>query len=112
MFHVSQLKKVEGEALDSVTIPLQLTKERVLVAEPEAVMNSRIHPVSGQQEVLIKWKGLPDFDSSWEWRKVIQGQFPDFNLEDKVDFDGGGIDTYASTHPPIIYQYQRRRSKK
>lgn len=37
MFHVSQLKKVEGETGDTVTLPPQLTAEGVLVAEPEAV---------------------------------------------------------------------------
>ena len=107
-FHVSQLKKMVGDEIEAVTIPPQLTEEGELITEPEAVFNTRKHPVTGQQEVLIKWKGLPAFDSSWEWRQVIEGQFPDFDLEDKVNFNGGGIDTYAATHPPVIYQYQRK----
>lgn len=63
------------------------------------MLNYRKHRVTGQQEVLIKWKGLPAFDSSWEWRQVIEGQFPDFDFEDKVNLNGGGIDIYAATHP-------------
>ena len=47
-------------------------------------------------EVLIKWKGLPTIDVTWEPYEVLQRQFPKFHLEDKVTRWGGGID-----RPPI-----------
>ncbi|WZZ84308.1 hypothetical protein YC2023_112887 [Brassica napus] len=86
-FHVSQLKKAVGEA----------------------VWNSRVHPQSGQQEVLIKWKDLPSFDCTWEEIEQMKRLYPEFDLEDKVSFNEPGNDTYEATHPPILYQYERRK---
>lgn len=99
-FHVSQLNKSIGETTEAVGVPAQLTTEGVLMAEPEAVLGYRKNSTKGQEEVLIKWKNLPDYDSSWEWKAVIKGQFPTFDLEDKVIFKGGGNVTYEdqSTH--------------
>lgn len=73
-------------------------------------MGTRVNDISGQDEVVIKWKGLPDYDYSWEWKTVIHRQFPHFDLEDKVNFKEPGNATYESERPPILYQY-RRRSK-
>lgn len=61
--------------------------------------------------MLVKWKGLPACDSTWEWKGVLEHQYPDFDLEDKVHFVGEGIDSY-NARPPIIYQYGRRTTKK
>ena len=38
----------------------------------------------GTSEVLIKWKGLPEFEATWEGYEAIRNQFPLFHLEDKV----------------------------
>ena len=35
-------------------------------------------------EVLIRWKDLHDYEATWEEFEVLNVQFPDFNLEDKV----------------------------
>lgn len=83
-FHVSQLKKVVGDSIPATALPRQLTSEGVLVVEPEAVWNSRVHPQSGQQEVLIKWKDLPSFDCTWEEIEQMKRLYPAFDLEDKV----------------------------
>ena len=40
-------------------------------------------------QVLIKWKGLPEFEASWEPGELIIAQFPGFHLEDKVSLDLG-----------------------
>ena len=60
-----------------------------------------------QLEVLIKWKDLPNHDSTWEGYKVINELFPDFHLEDKVALLGEGID--GPTHGPKLKVYARRK---
>ncbi|KFK23310.1 hypothetical protein AALP_AAs43195U000200 [Arabis alpina] len=108
-FHISQLKKAVGSSFQPMDLPDQLTGEGVLEAEPEACMGVRVHPQTSQEEVLIKWKGLPDCDSTWEWSGVIQEQFPSFNLEDKVSFKEAGIVTSISEKTPIVHHYRRRK---
>ncbi|EXB31008.1 hypothetical protein L484_016870 [Morus notabilis] len=57
-------------------------------------------------EVLIRWAGLPEHDTSWEPFDVVNVQFPHFHLEDKVRLWGGGNDK-----PPVRYTYVRRKHK-
>ncbi|KFK22215.1 hypothetical protein AALP_AAs67613U000200, partial [Arabis alpina] len=82
-FHISQLKPAVGNSFIPTALPEQLTKDNVMEAVPEAYMGFCVNSQSGQEEVLIKWKGWPECDSTWEWKGVIQTQFPDFDLEDK-----------------------------
>ena len=60
--------------------------------QPAAVLGVR--PVLGRgdvdQEVLIKWRDLSEFEATWESSSVIQHQFPNFHLEDKVRLLAGG----------------------
>lgn len=49
-----------------------------------------IIPTDGKVEVLIKWKNVTSFDSTWEHLDAIVEQFPDFHLEDKVVLVEGG----------------------
>ena len=109
IFHVSQLKKAIGVDIPIAPLPPQLTSEGMLEAQPEKVLGSRVSPISGQDELLIQWKGLPDFESSWEWKRVIQGQFPEFDLEDKVNFAEGSNVSYEAIRPPLLYEYSRRK---
>jgi len=48
---------------------------------------------NGQQisQVLLQWEGMPETEATWEDLAVIQKHYPNFNLEDKVGFNGGGI---------------------
>ncbi|KFK38387.1 hypothetical protein AALP_AA3G106900 [Arabis alpina] len=62
-FHVSLLKAALGSALTPVSLPEQLTSEGVLEAQPALVLKERINSMSGQAELLIKWKDLPEYDS-------------------------------------------------
>ena len=110
-FHISQLKKAVGEPLEVVPIPLQLTSEAELVVEPEGVLSTRINAQSGQEELLIKWKGLPSHESTWEWKSAVKEKFGGFDLEDKVNFIGASNDTWAATHPPVLYHYSRKARK-
>ena len=63
------------------------------------------HEKTGR-EVLVRWKDVPTFEDSWEPFEVIQHQFPDFNLEDKVRFWVAG-----NVKPPIQATYVRRRKQ-
>ena len=56
--------------------------------------------------VLIHWKGMLEFDATWERFSKIQNQFPEFHLEDNVLSWAAGIDK-----PPICFTYERRKGK-
>ncbi|GJW70432.1 putative mitochondrial protein, partial [Tanacetum coccineum] len=36
------------------------------------------------REILIRWKSLPEYESTWEPFQLIQNQLTDFHLKDKV----------------------------
>ena len=46
---------------------------------------------------------MPPLEATWEPYDLIQHQFPDFHLEDKVQVKGEG-----NGKPPILKTYQRR----
>ncbi|KAL8101369.1 hypothetical protein AgCh_033304 [Apium graveolens] len=58
----------------------------------------------GALEVLVKWKGLPLFEATWEVAAAIKASFLDFHLEDNVKLWGasnvihGPLITYAGKH--------------
>ena len=67
------------------------TKGLCWLVELEFVLAIR-HPDHNNHtspQVLIKWKGLLEFEASWEPGELIIGQFPGFYLEDKVSLDPG-----------------------
>ena len=105
VFHVSQLRKAIGATQLPQPLPSQLALDMELHVEPTAVLG--IGPVqmkrSTDQEVLIKWKDLPEFEATWELSSVIQQQFPHFHLEDKVRLLAGVL-----IKPPFRYTYVRR----
>lgn len=56
--------------------------------------------------MLIKWKHLPDHESSWLRVGALKQQFPMFSLEDKLNLAEGGIDM-----PTCVYTRRRKRRK-
>ena len=92
VFHVSQLRNAVGATHLPQPLLLQLAADMELQVEPVDVLS--IFPAqvrgSAEQEVLIKWKKLPEFEATWELFSVIQEQFPCFHLEDKVQLLAGG----------------------
>lgn len=84
VFHVSQLKKAVEPQTKVHELPLILSSSSEWNAEPEEVLEVRRSNVDKRAEVLIKWKSLPDFESSWESVQRLMEQFPDFQLEDKL----------------------------
>lgn len=69
------------------------------VIQPVSILQTRTI-IRGNQQVkqhLILWEGLDSSNATWEDQSILSEAFPDFNLEDKVNFDGGGIVTSASS---------------
>ena len=88
VFHVSLLKRCVSPQAVSQPLPLAITEDWELQVQPEAIIAVRINE-AGQEEVLMKWANLSEFENSWELKSNIQREFPDFHLEDKVDLQGG-----------------------
>ena len=64
VFHISQLKKALGAGHQPTNLPAQLSADLVLEVEPWAVLGVRNSHAN--MEVLIHWKGLQDFEATWE----------------------------------------------
>ncbi|GJV07029.1 transposon ty3-G gag-pol polyprotein, partial [Tanacetum coccineum] len=92
VFHVSLLKECKGdppipdssEASPAVQPPTGPQPEAVL--EERVVKKGKYRP---KTEVLVKWKGFPREDATWETKWRFQKAYPDFHLEDKANSSGG-----------------------
>lgn len=60
------------------------------LVEPEQVLERRQGLM--EPEFLIQWKHLPTFEATWEPLSLLQAQFPEFHLGDKVFQKGEGAD--------------------
>ncbi|XP_044476613.1 uncharacterized protein LOC123204119 [Mangifera indica] len=88
VFHVSQLKRVLGAAIQPQPLPGCLSGDLELQLQPEALLDTR-YSKTGHLQVLIKWHSLPDCENSWEDYIALRDCFPEFHLEDKVRLRGG-----------------------
>lgn len=109
VFHISQLKKAVGLGHTPTQLPAHLTSDLILEVEPENLLGVRNSPSS--TEVLVKWKGLQDFEATWEDFDEVNNRFPSFHLEDKVHLWVGGI-ARDLPRPEVRFTYARRRPKK
>ena len=109
IFHVPLLKKAVGSQAVSPSIPTSLSANMKLIVQPTAILGNRRSTVPSAvgTEVLVHWHDLPIYEDSWELFEVIQSQFPNFNLEDKVNAWVAGNDK-----PRIQVTYARRRKGK
>lgn len=107
VFHVALSKKVIHLTLKSQPLPGGLTEGLELNLFLEAMLDCIINE-GGQQEILVKWKQLSKFESSWEEVSVIAEDFPQFHLEHRMTLDGSGI---VRTRPPITKVYERRNKE-
>lgn len=72
VFHVSHLKRVLGQHIvPSVELPL-LDNEGKLILELELILDMRKKRLRNKtiQEYLVKWKGLPTEDATWEGAEI------------------------------------------
>jgi hypothetical protein len=120
VFHVSLLKKAVGDYTVQTDLPKDL--EVILDKEvyPVKVLGTRVTLQNGEPtpQSLIQWKDKSVDDVTWENDDVIRGQFPEFNLEDKVVLLEGGIDRTTplgldfGPQPKTWKVYSRRNKKK
>ncbi|GJZ33313.1 ty3-gypsy retrotransposon protein [Tanacetum coccineum] len=97
VFHVSLLKPSHGEP-HPTTCPLpDKYVDNFPVMEAEAFLDHRTINKQGKPEaqVLVKWKGRDITEATWEPRAEMTTDMPD--LEDKVLFEDGDIDTVEDT---------------
>lgn len=101
VFHVSQLRRAVGQ--DQAIS--QLSSDLELLVTPAAFLGvrQRLHGGRTDLEVLIRWENLPEHEATWEPFDVVNGQFPQFHLEEKVRLWGGSNDK-----PPVRFTYARR----
>nr|GEV05704.1 retrotransposable element Tf2 [Tanacetum cinerariifolium] len=89
---------VVGDQVAKTDFPKELTEDMEMRVQPREVLGVREGKSNSKEdrEVLIRWKSLPKYESTWEPFQLIQNQFPDFHLEDKVLLWEGGIDMNKS----------------
>ncbi|KAJ9542106.1 hypothetical protein OSB04_028612 [Centaurea solstitialis] len=110
VFHVSQLKPAIGTQPVCATIPPNINADMEWEVEPESLLGVRTNRADDgiRTEVLMKWKHLPEFESTWEDMATIVNSFPHFHLEDKVaDWGRGNV-----MNQPIQFTYARRKKNK
>jgi hypothetical protein len=93
VFHVSQLKEFKGSN-DEPYIPLPLTTAELgPTFQPTAVLDTRMLHKNNTEipQVLIQWGNVAGAEVKWEDFNEIHDKYPFLNLEDKVEFKGGGI---------------------
>lgn len=81
VFHVSMLKKSHWSfcGVTKSSHPA-LSANLGLHVRLEQLLDTHYSPLTEQLEVLLKWRHLPDFETSWELFDVKQQQFLDFDL--------------------------------
>ncbi|XP_019183647.1 PREDICTED: uncharacterized protein LOC109178468 [Ipomoea nil] len=102
VFHVSLLKAFVGEPPQDVPV-LPPVKDGKVLLQPADIIRSRLN--RGVLEVLVQWEGASPEDSSWESVAHFHELFPSYKLEDKLDLQRGGIDTFVGR------TYQRRKKQ-
>jgi hypothetical protein len=72
------------------------TVHGAVLPEPASVTQARL--ARGIRQVLVQWKDEPDTSATWEDLDDFRTKYPDFQLEDELDFDGGGDVMYGRTY--------------
>jgi hypothetical protein len=102
VFHVGVLKKFMGSPPDAPPA-LPNTVDGAVGPRPERVVQGR--RARGVPQVLVHWLGEPATSATWEDLDDFKARYPEFQLEDELDFDGGGDVMYGRTY------VRRRRAR-
>ena len=83
-------------------VPLPALLHGKVLATPEKIVRARLNRV---WEVLVKWTGRAEADTTWEDVEDFKNQFPDVELADDLFVGEGGnvIDAFVGK------KYQRRK---
>ena len=99
VFHVSLLKPFVPPLSDTIhhQLPANFSKSQP-VDTPVRASAERVVLVDGlpQEQWLTHWSSDPA-TPSWESKEVLLHHFPALRLEDKVGFNGGGVDRDSTT---------------
>jgi hypothetical protein len=81
VFHVSCLKKMLGQAQPVQTKILEFDDEGKIILEPEGILATKEKVLRSItiREYIIKWKNLPEEDSSWDTEQFLR-QYPTLPL--------------------------------
>jgi hypothetical protein len=93
VFHVSLLKSCKGNHEQPYwPLPLMTTEEGPMLL-PDTIIDSRVLLRNGHTvpQVLVQWENMSTAAATWEDVDQFKLNFPSFNLEDKVIFNGGSI---------------------
>ena len=91
VFHIANLKLCKGNHSNQyMPLPL-LTTETGPILCPETILDSRVLLQQGKEvpQVLVQWFNLSAAEATWENWSEFSSNYPNFNLEDKVNFNGG-----------------------
>ncbi|GJT12040.1 transposon ty3-G gag-pol polyprotein [Tanacetum coccineum] len=100
VFHVSLLRRFVGTAPEVI----QVTQDEPVVSptlmHPEEILEERVvqkGKYRPKTELLVKWKGRPREDATWDTKWRFVRAYLDFHLEDKAT--ASGVDCYVPTRP-------------
>jgi hypothetical protein len=91
VFHIVNLKLCKGtHATQYLPLPF-ITSDTGPILTPETILDSRLVLQQGREvkKILVKWLNLPAAEATWENWTDISTNYPNFNLEDKINFNGG-----------------------
>lgn len=121
VFHVSLIKKAVGSYQVQGQLPKELEIDDKEDVYPEQLLGSRTIRKGdiAVQQSLIKWKNKSLEDVTWEDNELLQGQFPEFCLEDKAVAKEGGVDRNDNVEVGLEYGpklkewkvYSRKKTK-